>query len=211
MQEAIDKESEDHEDILQGMFEESYYNLALKSMSAFKWTQEKCQDVNWLVKVDDDTVNNMGTLRHVVNKLEEEKMENVLACSSKKDPPMRRGKYAVTKEEFSGRNYPTNCFGTFFAFSGIVRDKLHQAFIDRGQKVFKIDDVYVTGILAKEAGVKHYNIRKMVFPQTYMISLLHNSFSFVHMPSKHKDIHKKRFLLWDNFVKKFNSTLQNGK
>ena len=27
-----------------------------------------------------------------------------------------------------------------------------QAFVARGEKIFKIDDVFVTGILAKEAG-----------------------------------------------------------
>ena len=30
-----------------------------------------------------------------------------------------------------------------------------QAFLDRDEKIFKIDDVFVTGILAKEANVTH--------------------------------------------------------
>ena len=30
-----------------------------------------------------------------------------------------------------------------------------QAFIARGERIFKLDDVFMTGILAKEAGVAH--------------------------------------------------------
>ena len=117
----------------------------------------------------------------------------------------------MTKEQFSGR-YPTNCFGTFFVFSDLVRDKLYQAFLDRGQKIFKLDDVYITGILAKEAGVKHYNIRSMVFPfakkgDLPISTILHQDYSFIHTPAKYKDIHRKRFLIWSNFVNKKSSKL----
>ena len=78
---------------------------------------------------------------------------------------------AVTEEEHPDSVYPTNCFGTFYVISSAVRDKLYKvgvcvfsyflviplvkAFLDRKEKIFKIDDVFVTGILAKEANVKH--------------------------------------------------------
>ena len=39
--------------------------------------------------------------------------------------------------------------------SNRVRDRIYQAFLDRDEKIFKIDDVFVTGILAKEANVTH--------------------------------------------------------
>ena len=78
---------------------------------------------------------------------------------------------AVTKEEYPDDVYPTNCFGTFYVMSSSVRDKIYQvqqvkaqqiiklfspqAFLTRKEKIFKIDDVFVTGILAKEANVTH--------------------------------------------------------
>lgn len=80
------------------------------------------------------------------------------------------GLMQVTFEEYPEVNYPTNCHGTFYLFSGQVRNKLLevqknwtasctsllQAFVARKEKIFKIDDVFVTGILAKEAGgIKH--------------------------------------------------------
>ena len=78
----------------------------------------------------------------------------------------------VTYEEYPEEMYPTNCHGTFYLFSAPVRNKLLQvfffsfencilspplqAFVARKEKIFKIDDVFVTGILAKEAGgIKH--------------------------------------------------------
>ena len=77
----------------------------------------------------------------------------------------------VTYEEYPEEMYPTNCHGTFYLFSANVRNKLLQvffsfvncilspplqAFLARKEEIFKIDDVFVTGILAKEAGgIKH--------------------------------------------------------
>ena len=40
-------------------------------------------------------------------------------------------------------------------FSYFLVILLVKAFLDRKEKIFKIDDVFVTGILAKEANVKH--------------------------------------------------------
>ena len=57
----------------------------------------------------------------------------------------------MTEEEFPDSVYPTNCFGTFYLISAGVRDRLYRAFTQRGEKIFRIDDVFVTGILAKEA------------------------------------------------------------
>ena len=37
----------------------------------------------------------------------------------------------------------------------LIEYMLIQAFLDREEKIFKIDDVFVTGILAKEANVTH--------------------------------------------------------
>lgn len=43
----------------------------------------------------------------------------------------------------------------FYLMSGLVRDKLFKAFLERNEVIFKLDDVFVTGILAKEANVSH--------------------------------------------------------
>ena len=61
----------------------------------------------------------------------------------------------VSVGEYPEDTYPAMCSGTFYLMSGGVRDRLFQAFIRRNETIFKIDDVFVTGILAKEANVSH--------------------------------------------------------
>ena len=73
--------------------------------------------------------------------------------------------------------YPMNCEGQFYLFSNQVASRLLQvrarlpdtgyimvqmyhllilqAFHARGGKMFKIDDVFITGILAAEANITH--------------------------------------------------------
>ena len=69
----------------------------------------------------------------------------------------------MSEIEYPEDEYPTNCYGTFYLLSSNVRDRLYQviivedhcqgiiftlalqAFIDRGRRIFKIDDVFTTG------------------------------------------------------------------
>lgn len=59
IQTKIIEEDKQHNDILQGQFNDHYYNLTLKTISMMKWISENCQNVKWVLKVDDDMFVNM--------------------------------------------------------------------------------------------------------------------------------------------------------
>jgi len=169
LQEEINEEAKQFGDILQGSFEEDYYALAYKSMSAFHWSQHFCHQVPWIAKTDDDTVNDMWQLQHTLQDMERHDGDrDEIGCLHKTDfvirPPAEPGfeKWEVSESEYPEEEYPTNCYGTFYLLSSNVRDRLYQAFIDRERKIFKIDDVFTTGILAKEAGIKHRQLEDLI-------------------------------------------------
>merc|ERR1719336_1096230 len=86
LQSKVEREAEAHGDILQGDFEEDYHKLAFKSMSAFHWSRTVCPSTPWLVKTDDDTVNNMWSLLELFTSMERKNETSTIACSSKNDP-----------------------------------------------------------------------------------------------------------------------------
>eukprot|EP00090_Calanus_glacialis_P020735 TRINITY_DN31994_c0_g1_i1.p1 TRINITY_DN31994_c0_g1~~TRINITY_DN31994_c0_g1_i1.p1 ORF type:complete len:369 (-),score=57.10 TRINITY_DN31994_c0_g1_i1:168-1181(-) len=198
VQTEILKESKRHGDILQGQFEENYHKLAYKSMSALLWSQQYCKNVPWIVKTDDDTINNIWKLDSVLKEMELKNETNLIACHHKTDNVIRPGgieKWAVTKEEYPDDVYPTNCFGTFYVMSSSVRDRIYQAFLTRKEKIFKIDDVFVTGILAKEANVTHKQLAHLITDVGDTEIMLTGAYSFGHMPTT-SIAYKVRYWLW---------------
>merc|ERR1719187_3076644 len=75
-----------------------------------------------------------------------------------------------------------------------VRAKLLQAFIARGERIFKLDDVFMTGILAKEAGITHRQISPMVtsVPIAAFEGTLPKGGGFHHAPGGLKE----RYWMW---------------
>ena len=160
VQARVDREAAMFGDILQGEYEETYHQLALKSMSGLHWATHLCPKADWLVKTDDDMVLDMAKVSRVLEDMERDQDREVIACQAKtNDLVVRPGKgpekWMVSVEEFKDSTYPTYCFGAFYAMSSDVGSRLLKSFQDRGEKFFKIDDVFVTGILASEARVGH--------------------------------------------------------
>merc|ERR1712061_540219 len=100
--------------------------------------------------------------------------------------------------------YPTNCFGTFYVMSNRVRDRIYQAFLDRDEKIFKIDDVFVTGILAKEANVTHKQLAHLITNLGDTEIMLSGDYSFGHMPTT-TSAYKIRYWLWNKIVQHMSS------
>jgi len=97
VQGQLEKEQKQHHDLLDSVHPESYKSLPHKVKFAYQWILKNCPRVQWLTKVDDDTVVRVDTLQRVLlNKLNS--LEPIVVGRIVSDSPVyREGKWAETK------------------------------------------------------------------------------------------------------------------
>ncbi|XP_023322965.1 beta-1,3-galactosyltransferase 5 isoform X2 [Eurytemora carolleeae] len=163
-QDMLLQESFRYEDILQGFVKEEYNLLSWKSISWIHWTRANCAKVPWLVKSDDDMVNNIEMLAEYINKTDN--LEMKIHCKLNSNHVYRAGqkttKWDVSIEEYRFAEYPPSCWGALYFFNNIIRDNLLQTFEKSDKKVFRLDDVFITGILANASNINHRNIGSVI-------------------------------------------------
>ena len=152
----IQTEHEDNHDILQFNIEDVYKNLSLKSLAMLQWVERFCSDVTYVVKVDDDTFLNTPLLISDLHSVVHTNflMGDIIAGAR----PIRdlKSKYYTTIGQYRASMYPTYLSGAAYVISGDVIPALTQA--AKTTELFWLEDVYVTGLLARRAHAKHiYN------------------------------------------------------
>eukprot|EP00095_Tigriopus_kingsejongensis_P009027 maker-scaffold458_size165745-snap-gene-0.17 protein:Tk09027 transcript:maker-scaffold458_size165745-snap-gene-0.17-mRNA-1 annotation:"udp- c:betagal beta- -n-acetylglucosaminyltransferase 5-like" len=66
IQNQVQEESWQYQDIIQGDFYDSYYNLSLKGTYGMEWTLRECSHVKWVLKIDDDMIVNPYELNRYI-------------------------------------------------------------------------------------------------------------------------------------------------
>ncbi|XP_068251046.1 beta-1,3-galactosyltransferase 5-like [Palaemon carinicauda] len=155
---ALEEESRQYHDILQANFIDDYKNLTYKTMAILHWASTYCKNAPVLLKIDDDVIPNPFALSdYLVFYLERNphpiQILGKLRCC---DPVLREGKYAVSKNEYSGGQYPPYVAGPSYIVPAAIIPALLQS--ARGTRFHPLEDVYTTGVVAKAAGIKHKNI-----------------------------------------------------
>merc|ERR1719486_1551341 len=86
--------------------------------------------------------------------------------------------------------------------SHLVRNKLLQVFEDSDKGIFRVDDVFVTGMLAEKANVSHRDISDLItfYEDWDEEVLLTGNVWFGHVPPDNEKLHKKRYWLWRRMV-----------
>lgn len=159
-QAAIDDESNKFQDILQGNFFEAYRNLTYKHLMGLKWIVESCEEISYIMKMDDDIVIN---LYEILNVMKEKNINNSIAgyvldnMKPKREPA---NKWYVTQEEFEPEFYPKFISGWMYVTSYPVVVKLIEN-LQFSSKYFWIDDVFVTGLLRKETDIELIDVRNI--------------------------------------------------
>jgi beta-1,3-galactosyltransferase 1 len=172
MEARIAKESDEHRDIVQGNFFDSYRNLTYKHLTGLRWVTKFCNESTFVMKADDDA---FIDIFQVVKSLKRflraasssglqsstipshHPLHDILACSlfPEGTSVKRTGKWALSKEEYPGDSYPTYCSGIAYFMTPDVSSKLFNTAHLKGIKVMWIDDVFVTGVLPAVLGLKH--------------------------------------------------------
>ena len=100
----------------------------------------------------------------------------------------------IPYDEWPDEFFPTNCWGVVYIMSHLVRNKLLQVFEDSDKGIFRVDDVFVTGMLAEKANVSHRDISDLItFYEGWDEEiLLTGNVWFGHIPPDNEKLHKKR-------------------
>eukprot|EP00095_Tigriopus_kingsejongensis_P005248 snap_masked-scaffold353_size198981-processed-gene-0.10 protein:Tk05248 transcript:snap_masked-scaffold353_size198981-processed-gene-0.10-mRNA-1 annotation:"hypothetical protein CAPTEDRAFT_148283" len=166
VEDKIRMESVLYNDIVQTDYLDSYQNLTFKAISWMQWVESHCSEVRDLVKTDDDIVVDVFKLDQYLKKMRSLQMRFSgpqhlkFHCLFWRYGHIIRNenhKHYISPSVYSGKRFPAYCSGSAF----ILSTKISQVLLDtfrRDPQYLWIDDVFITGILAKKAGVKHHSI-----------------------------------------------------
>ena len=148
---AVRAESEIYDDIIQGNFVDAYKNLTLKSLFGLKWVSEQCARVPYMLKSDDDTFISIPYLIEILQATRPTR--SIIGPHNLRSPVYRTGRWAISKELFPFNRYPEYESGSGYVITVDIVRELYEtsAYVTP----LLIEDVYVTGILAKIIGAKH--------------------------------------------------------
>ncbi|CAF4061401.1 unnamed protein product [Adineta steineri] len=179
IQSRIDHEKRQYKDIVQIDHVESYGNVVYKEIAALHWSSHFYPSIPYLFKTDDDlivdsllissigqlmTTNNRNSSSYI-SKFRPTLVSEVLSMDRSTlfrgawvrnaQPALRTEKYAVSEYVWPHSILPPYCSGFGWFMSKDVRNKLVAAsYTYPVNKTAWIGDVFVSGFLAKAAGVK---------------------------------------------------------
>ena len=141
--ELVKLESKTYGDIVQENFLDTYENLTLKLIMSFKWVSKYCRNSVYSIKLDDDVVVNLNSLK---NYLEKDKMlmaKQTVSCLLVNTPFVDRNensKFYVQKSYYDKKLYPNYCSGPAYIYS---TDLAHSFFkMSEYINYFKFEDVF---------------------------------------------------------------------
>ncbi|ESO85824.1 hypothetical protein LOTGIDRAFT_130339 [Lottia gigantea] len=150
----IQEESEIFNDIIQGDYLDSYYNLTVKVLNGLRWVSNQCAGVKYVLKADEDTFTNIPLLLEF---LQTSGMPETVYGHLHVDSNVKRvGKWAVSKSDFPFPTYPDYMAGNTYVISGDLLSKLVKT--SEYVKYLHIEDVYITGILIRILKITHIDV-----------------------------------------------------
>ena len=153
---AVERESVEYGDILLGDREESYRGLVYKHLLAISWVTAHCAEVKHVIKMDDDISVDFRRLLVEATRSAPPSGLYMAGLLQLRLPILRsrRSKWAVGEEELAGSHYPDFLSGwCYLTTPRALAAVLHQ-FRKGDGRVFWVDDVFISGLLAAKAGVQ---------------------------------------------------------
>ncbi|KAM4745682.1 beta-1,3-galactosyltransferase 2-like [Anableps anableps] len=151
LQRALEKESQQHADIIQINFMDSYQNLTIKTMMMMKWLADHCPNASYAMKVDSDIFVNVF---HLIQRLRSSPRVGFITGSVIWDGSPRRdpsSKWFLSKELYHEDSFPPYVSGAGYVFSTDLATRISWA--SRFVRVIPLEDVYV-GLCLRVLGVR---------------------------------------------------------
>ena len=146
----LKSENNVYRDIIQGSFKDAYDNLTLKSIMCLRWVTQYCTSAKYVLKTDDDMLVNLPYLTHILQYMYKPK-NLILGALNPSSEVSRVGRWAVSSKLYPYNIYPPYCAGASYVISFDAARVLYN--ISQYFPLLPIEDVHITGILAKVAGI----------------------------------------------------------
>ena len=161
-QSAIQAESDKFHDILQLDLIDHSRNLSFKTIGLFHWIKQFCGNASFVMKTDDDIFVNTRVLLQVIKDMPTGS-KVIMGHVIKGAQPItdRNDPWYNPPQIYKGRTYPNYLSGSAYLFnSSLIPLLLSSA---RENPVFWLEDIYITGILAKHAQISLLHNPKFIF------------------------------------------------
>ena len=125
---AVQNENSQFNDIVQGNFLDSYYNLTYKSITAFKWLHQHCKGAKIIIKVDDDIVLNVKRVIEAVSPYQ--KAHRHFMCYLYDHSFVvrdQKSKFSTSVKEMSSKFYPPYCNGWVYIYTADIVEEMCEA------------------------------------------------------------------------------------
>lgn len=158
------EENKVHGDLVQGNFHDAYRNMTYKHVMVFKYAIYYCPQAKYVLKTDDDVFVNMPSVMSFLNNsLSRFGSRKLILCTPFIQAIVKRSwrsKWRVSFSEYPYKYYPNYCPGWAIIYSPDVVFELYRE--AQRSEYFWIDDVHITGILAKRLNLKHTPLENLV-------------------------------------------------
>lgn len=157
VQTALLQEDQEHQDLIQQDFLDTFHNLTRKLILQFQWAHKHCRRACFLMSADDDVFVHMPNLVKYLRQLQgaaSRAPKNLwVGHVYRGSPPVRRkgNKYYVPPDLYPWVSYPDYTAGAGYVVSGDVAAKIYRATLVLNSSLH-IDDVFM-GMCAKAMGV----------------------------------------------------------
>ncbi|XP_041847130.1 beta-1,3-galactosyltransferase 2-like isoform X2 [Melanotaenia boesemani] len=148
-EEKVLNESQQHHDILQSDFLDSYKNLTIKTMVMFQWLSSRCPKASYAMKVDSDMFLNVHKLVGMLLKAPQRLYMTGMVARNALVIRDSNSKWFLPVSAFPESVYPPYSLGLGYVFSLDLTKKILEA--SSQVKAVYIEDVYV-GLCMRHLG-----------------------------------------------------------
>ncbi|KAG7161917.1 Beta-1-3-galactosyltransferase 1-like 5 [Homarus americanus] len=175
----VQNESLLYHDIVQGDYGDHYQLLSYKALAAMNWITRHCSHVPWTLHADDDLIIDSFLLQEFIQTLNSESKKQII-CRRMVGRVLRKGKWKVTREEYSAKMYPKYCQGTMWLLATEQLPKLLEA--SKEVSYLWVDDAFITGLLVQKAHIGLKDIGSK-FTRIFKRSDIGKKIAWWHLPN----------------------------
>ena len=164
IQNRVTAEEREFQDILQFDFLDSEHNDTLKTIGVLRWTHLYCKSVEFVIKIEDYFMIDTTKLKEFFG-WEVNHKTTIFGIKGENYKPDRNvsSQWYVSEEAFPEDKYPDFMFGPYVMTADCVRVLYEKSL--KALPALWLEEVYVTGIVAKNTGIVLEDFRYVLFPR----------------------------------------------